>query len=352
MHPRPPFRPPYRPPHRPIYRPWHRPGWNIFIGSGSFYFGYGWNDWYRPSWYYPSTTVIYNEVQPEPTVINNYHVEQPLVLKNYNFYEGIKYNLLSSHPELKLDVYAPIARTIGGSPCVLLIPDGEWDGNYEKDLSSAAEYLVSKGYLCVSVSYRKYPNSKIKDSVEDVMRALYWVKNNAVKYGGDPKRIGVVGVGGGGYLAEMLAVKSTQSRSGDVNPVLGSVSAVVAIGSPSDVYNYGVLVGSERVERDLGSDSSQKGVFEGGVADFSPISQVGSYTPPILLIHADNDYVVPCELSERMKLESDARSAKVEFKTIDSDEHRIWMSPADSYNISTPIWDEVSLFLANKMKVQ
>ena len=230
--------------------------------------------------------------------------------------------------------------------------DGEWDGNYEKDLSSAAEYLVSKGYLCVSVSYRKYPNSKIKDSVEDVMRALYWVKNNAVKYGGDPKRIGVVGVGGGGYLAEMLAVKSTQSRSGDVNPVLGSVSAVVAIGSPSDVYNYGVLVGSERVERDLGSDSSQKGVFEGGVADFSPISQVGSYTPPILLIHADNDYVVPCELSERMKLESDARSAKVEFKTIDSDEHRIWMSPADSYNISPPIWDEVSLFLANKMKVQ
>ena len=60
--------------------------------------------------------------------------------------------------------------------------------------------------MVVTVEYRLAPETRFPGSLEDNYAALKWVYAHASEFGGDPRRIAVMGESAGGGHAAMLAI--------------------------------------------------------------------------------------------------------------------------------------------------
>lgn len=66
--------------------------------------------------------------------------------------------------------------------------------------------IVAAGYTAFVLSHRAAPTFRYPAPVEDVQRAVRYVRHHARDYKIDPTRIGAVGHSSGGHLALMLGV--------------------------------------------------------------------------------------------------------------------------------------------------
>jgi acetyl esterase/lipase len=61
-----------------------------------------------------------------------------------------------------------------------------------------------KGFVFVSINYRLLPAVDMGTMIRDVAKALGWVHNHIADYGGDPKRLLVIGHSAGAQLAALI----------------------------------------------------------------------------------------------------------------------------------------------------
>ena len=66
-------------------------------------------------------------------------------------------------------------------------------------------HLAAQGHVIMDIAYRLAPETDLMGMINDVKRAIVWMKENAERYGADPDRIIVGGGSSGGYLALMAA---------------------------------------------------------------------------------------------------------------------------------------------------
>ena len=106
---------------------------------------------------------------------------------------------------LKLDIY--YNNHVDPLPIIVNIHGGGWETGDKRDSRSVyrCRYLANNGYVVANVNYRLLPGYPVQTQIEDVMGAVIWIKENAGKYGADPKRVGVMGSSAGGQLAAMIA---------------------------------------------------------------------------------------------------------------------------------------------------
>ena len=82
------------------------------------------------------------------------------------------------------------------------------------DTYDAAPRMLSKqlNAIVVSVEYRHAPEFKFPAQHDDAAAAYRWVLKNAASWGGDPKRIALVGESAGGNLAVATAIHARDNR--------------------------------------------------------------------------------------------------------------------------------------------
>ena len=108
---------------------------------------------------------------------------------------------------MKLDVYRPSeAAPPAGWPTVIFFYGGSWNTGERRDYAFVGEALASRGIMAVLADYRLYPEVRYPDFLRDSATALAWGLDNASKFGGDPKRVFVMGHSAGAYNAAMLAL--------------------------------------------------------------------------------------------------------------------------------------------------
>jgi len=92
-------------------------------------------------------------------------------------------------------------------PMVINIHGGAWEIGDKSDVNSMfrSKYVAAHGYVVVNINYRLLPSHPVQTQIEDVMGAVIWAKENAMKFGGDARRVGVMGGSAGGHLASMVA---------------------------------------------------------------------------------------------------------------------------------------------------
>lgn len=91
-----------------------------------------------------------------------------------------------------------------GGPLHLFIHGGYWQALGKGDNSFVAEALVEAGVTVAVVDYALCPAVTLDVIVEQMRRAVLWLRRHAFEYGADPERLQVSGHSAGGHLTGML----------------------------------------------------------------------------------------------------------------------------------------------------
>lgn len=118
-----------------------------------------------------------------------------------------------SAPGEKLDVFPGAAKD---APVVVFIHGGYWRSLDKSDHSFIAPAFTAHGACVVVPNYDLCPAVTIPDITMQMVRALAWVYRNIAQYGGNPRRITVVGHSAGGHLAAMMLACVWKAYSKDL----------------------------------------------------------------------------------------------------------------------------------------
>jgi len=200
---------------------------------------------------------------------------------------------------LKLDIYRPKKETTN-LPAVVWIHGGAWRSG-DKFPAPVAGYLASQGFFTASINYRLSDVASFPAAVQDAKCAVRWLRAHAPEYGVDPNRIGVIGGSAGGHLSLMVGLtdeKAGLEPKGCYDTISSRVQAVVSYFGPTDL--------TRAVQEASRANSGVLQAFLGGTPwekpdryqQASPITYASKEDPPVLMIHGENDHVVPISQSE------------------------------------------------------
>jgi acetyl esterase/lipase len=180
-------------------------------------------------------------------------------------------------PRQKLDVYAPRPAN-GSAPVVLFFYGGNWNSGERADYAFVGHALASRGILAVIADYRLYPDVRYPEFLQDSASAAAWTVREVARYGGDPKRVFVMGHSAGAYNAAMLALdgKWLAQQGLPANLIRGWIG----LAGPYDFIPVTNLIARPVFFFPDTPPSSQ------------PINHVTAAAPPALLIAAQNDALV------------------------------------------------------------
>ena len=207
---------------------------------------------------------------------------------------------------------------------IISVQAGSWFSNFtmvERGVYYKRQYL-DKGYNVFMVVLGSQPRYAIPDQVEDLKRAVRYIRYNAKQLGIDPDRIGIEGGSAGGHLSLAIATadeKINSSATDPVDRVSSRVQAVAVLFPPTDFFNWGFPGAAMLNARPQLVQARVSGAFDFRVwnnatstydlvtdtsarnkigKEISPIYSVSADDPPILIIHGDADMTVPLQQSQ------------------------------------------------------
>lgn len=223
--------------------------------------------------------------------------------------------------KLALDVIRPTnANGLG----VLLLVSGGWKS---ADAGSLGEWIAApvlrRGYTVFPIYHVSQPDASVMEIIDDMHRAVRFVRHHAREYGVDPLRLGVTGGSAGGHLSLMLATRGRPGPPDAPDPVDRESSAVQAaaifypvtdllnLGSSTENLNDGGPPKSFR--NAFGPQGTNLAVWPVIGRDSSPIYHLTTNVPPILIYHGDADTLVPLDQSVRFQAKARALGGTVEL---------------------------------------
>ena len=179
---------------------------------------------------------------------------------------------------LKLDVFAPHAAA--DAPVIVFFYGGSWEEGRRRWYRYVGEALASHGIVVVIPDYRKYPDVRFPAFMADAANATKWAFVHAAEFGGDPRRVFVMGHSAGGHIAALLACD---------NRYLAKVDLV-----PRDLAGMIGLAGAYAFLPYVDDEAEIFGDNAKGRYNSQPINFVDGDEPPLLLLQGlDDDEVTP-----------------------------------------------------------
>jgi acetyl esterase/lipase len=199
-----------------------------------------------------------------------------------------------------------------------------------------AERFAEAGYTVFAINHRQAPRFRYPAPIEDAQRAVRFVRLHASDYGITSDRIGAWGSSSGGHLVELLGTmdgKGDTSDSDPVNRLSAKVQAVVALFAPADMSSMfsttsragtvSALMGFAYQDPSAGPPGAARpDDFENRLyREASPVTHVTADDAPMLLMHGDQDLIVPIKQSETMESSLKQAGVKVSFIRVPGGKH-------------------------------
>jgi arylformamidase len=124
----------------------------------------------------------------------------------------------------RLDLYAP--RSARQAPVVVYVHGGEWTRGDKADVSFKPKFFNQNGIVFVSINYRLTPAVVHPAHVSDVAAAIRWVHDHVGRFGGDPKKIVLMGHSAGCHLVTLAALDPRYLAKVELRPA--DLAGVVA----------------------------------------------------------------------------------------------------------------------------
>ena len=181
--------------------------------------------------------------------------------------------------------------TAGPAPVILYAHGGGWVMGDLDTHDGLCRYLVAaSGWAVLAVDYRLAPEHPYPAALDDLSRALDWLRGAAAdRYRLDPRRIAVAGDSAGGHLAAVTARRARAHLAGQVLicPVIDPAMDYPAL----DEY------GLDRDEMRFFWDAYAPPGLDRSHPDLHPLGADATGLPPAVVITAELD--VLCDEGER-----------------------------------------------------
>ena len=221
---------------------------------------------------------------------------------------------------LTLKAFLPVDRN--GGAVVLVLSEG-WYSNFDMIgpvTPLIIEPLTQAGYCVFAVIHGSNPRFSIPDAIDDIHRAVRFVRSTALNYEVDPDRIGIMGGSAGGHLALSAACKQSVAniQDDDVSSVPSHVAAAAIFFPLVDFLNWGesgkTMLGNHpavplfgafdfdklNMERQCFEQIKDQTCRLALAKSLSPLEWVNEWQAPTYLVVGDDDPAVPPEQSYRL----------------------------------------------------
>jgi arylformamidase len=194
-----------------------------------------------------------------------------------------------------LDVYAPAdAKNL---PVVFWIHGGGWQTGDKSKVELKPQWFVGQGFVFVSTNYRLLPSVEMETIFRDVAKAIAWTVGNVGQYGGDGRRIFVMGHSAGAQLAALMCTDHRYLNAEGVT--LAVLKGCVPV--DGDTYDVPAIIETAETRRRVHGQPQAKfghrekfGNTPERHKDYSAVTHVakGKNIPPFLILyvadHPDN----------------------------------------------------------------
>ncbi|MDE1913461.1 MAG: alpha/beta hydrolase [Pseudomonas sp.] len=180
-------------------------------------------------------------------------------------------------PRQKLDIYRPVTA-LPDAPVVVFFYGGSWNSGSRNDYGFVGEALASHGIVVVIADYRLYPQVRYPLFLQDGAQAVAWAYQHSAEYGGDPRKLYVMGHSSGAYNAAMLALDPQWLAGVGLSPSV--FKGWIGLAGP-----YDFLPIENRDVRPVF-------FYPDSPPDSQPINHVSQSAPPSLLIASVDDNLV------------------------------------------------------------
>ncbi|HZP66759.1 MAG TPA: alpha/beta hydrolase [Rudaea sp.] len=201
-----------------------------------------------------------------------------------------------------LDVYRP-ARA-ANAPVFVMVHGGGWrlgDKAMGRMVDSKIARWAPRGIVFVSIDYGLLPATPVTRQVDDIAQALAYVQRHAADWGGDPKKIVLMGHSAGAHLVDVLAADPARARAAGAQPWLGTVSLdSAAIDVPAIMKRHHMRL----YDAAFGGDAAQWKAL-------SPIDLVAAPAPPMLAVCSTLRPDDSCGASHRFAARAEAAGTHV-----------------------------------------
>ena len=211
----------------------------------------------------------------------------PRVVKERNIVYGD-----AGGEKLLLDVFYLKSKAAPRRPALIWVHGGGWTAGSKEAFAKSARAFALQGYVCFSINYRLAAKGRNcwPTPLDDVQRAVRWVRANAERYGIDPKRIGAIGHSAGGHLVTCLGTRETRDNSDALlSPYSSRVTCVVDMSGPVDLVNQETPAVNGVIRNLLGGTNAERPEAK---RDASPLYNVDPHSAPFLIIHGRLDKLV------------------------------------------------------------
>lgn len=214
---------------------------------------------------------------------------------------------------------------------VLSIPGGGYSGvSVENEGSNIARALTPHGISVFVLNYRLPIDGwepRAHAPVQDAQRAIRMIRSHAKSFGIDPKKVGIAGFSAGGHLGGVLATAYHDRvyapiDSADELPARPDFAGLI----------YPVSTLAARATHSISAENLLGPKPDAAtVARLSPDVRVNPDTPPLFLVHAMDDPIVPVDMSLMLIAAARAAGIPVEAHLYEKGGHGFGVGNGDNH---------------------
>ncbi len=217
--------------------------------------------------------------------------------------------LQNGNSEMRLATGRDDEVSCGPQPVLVWFNGAGWRGADKNLMAAELMYYAEAGCAVACVYYRSSAEGHFPAQLTDCRTAVRFLRAHAAEYGLDPERVAVMGRSAGGFLAAWMAMNAEGDDTAEWAGFSSRVTAAVDLFGPVDLEKLQI----EELERMKDPayrwhrmEETHAAALLGGDMDTliarcrsaSPIHAIGPGMAPILIVHGEQDPVVPVGISE------------------------------------------------------
>ena len=192
------------------------------------------------------------------------------------------------HERQVLDIYSP--KDAKNLPVVFWIHGGGWQTGDKSSVQNKPQAFLDKGFVFVSTNYRLLPDVDMGTIIRDIAKSIHWVHDHIAQYGGDPKRLLVMGHSAGAQLAALVCIDDRYLNAEGLS--LAIIKGCVPV--DGDTYDVPAIIETAETRKRVHGQPQAKfghrekfGNDPEKHRDFSAVTHVArdKGIPPFLIVH-------------------------------------------------------------------